>query len=111
MMGPYVSFFTFVVLVCILVLRAVIRAIRKISTYIKSFQDIFSLLCIYLAGYMTLIESLRYVENKDASSFGYKKFRESPRDIYPTFSICLHSTQNNFFLYFDSTLKNITGNC
>ena len=109
MMGPYVSFFTFVVLVCILVLRAVIRAIRKISTYIKSFQDIFGLICIYLAGYMTLIESLRYVENKDASSFGYKKFGESPRDRYPTFSICLHSVQNNFFLYFDSTLKNITG--
>ena len=101
--------FTFGALVSILILCAVIRAVRRTSTYIKSFREIFNLLCIYLAGYMTLTESLRYFENKDTSSFGYKKFGETPLDKYPTFSICLHSSQQNFFLYLDSTLNNITG--
>ena len=109
MIGSHVPFFTFGALVSILILRAVIRAVRRTSTFIKSFREIFNLLCIYLAGYMTLTESLRYVENKDTSSFGYKKFGETPLDKYPTFSICLHSSQQNFFEYLDLTLSDITG--
>ena len=107
--APYVSFFTFVALVVILMFRAVIRAIRKISTYFKSFRSIFSLFCILFAGYMTMIESLRYFENKDTSTFGYKKFGESPQDKYPTFSICLKSISEDFFSYFEEELDDLTG--
>ena len=53
---------------------------------------------------MTLKQSLRLVENKDVSSFGYKKFGGSPRDTYPTFSICFESSDNYFFRYLDSNL-------
>ena len=109
MRGHYVSFFTFVALVMILMFRAVIRAIRKLTTYIKSFRSIFNLLCILFAGYMTMIESLRYFENKDASSFGYKQFGETPQDQYPTFSICLKSEGSDLYLYFDTMLSNLTG--
>ena len=107
--GAYVSFFTFVVLLIILMFRAVIRAMRKISTYLKSFRSIFNLFCIIFAGYMTMIECLRYFENKDTSSFSYKKFGETQQDQYPTFSICLQSSHNNFFEYFDPELNNMTG--
>ena len=56
-----------------------------------------------------MIESLRYFENKDASSFGYKQFGETPQDQYPTFSICLKSEGSDLYLYFDTMLSNLTG--
>ena len=41
---------------------------------------------------MGLTQVLRYFDNEDASSINYKTFNDSPLDIYPTFSICLHAT-------------------
>ena len=38
---------------------------------------------------MVLIQSLRYISNKDSSYVAYKKFDETSIDRYPTFSICL----------------------
>ena len=45
-----------------------------------------------MAGYMGLTQVVRYFDNEDASSINYKTFNETPLDIYPTFSICLHAT-------------------
>ena len=38
---------------------------------------------------MTLKETFRYFENLDASSIHFKEFSRSPKDTYPTFTICL----------------------
>ena len=67
-------------------------------------------MCFILAGYMALTQALRYLDNKDASSIHYKTFNETPLDIYPTFSICLTSTDSyplNHFL--KNEIENQTG--
>ena len=55
-------------------------------------KSLFRTICFLLAGYMGLTQVLRYFDNEDASSINYKTFNDSPLDIYPTFSICLHAT-------------------
>ena len=48
----------------------------------------FALVCFLLASYMTITQIVRYLENRDASTIAYKKLNQTPRDRYPTFSIC-----------------------
>jgi len=38
-----------------------------------------------------------YIENKDSSSVGYRRFNNEERDIYPAFSICLQDKQGAIF--------------
>ena len=58
-------------------------------TYIKIFQ----FLCITLVLYMTYKQFLEYQKNEDSSSVSYRNFNQDERDVYPSFSICLHSTK------------------
>lgn len=51
-------------------------------------QNAFVVICIMLACYMTIKETLRYIRNDDMSTISYKNFASSPKDTYPTFSIC-----------------------
>ena len=55
-------------------------------------NGVFKSICFLLVGYMTLRQTLRYLNNEDSSSMTYKRFNESPEDRYPTFSICLLSS-------------------
>ena len=49
----------------------------------------FALVCLLLACYLTNTQIIRYFENRDASTITYKLFNQSPRDRYPTYSVCL----------------------
>ena len=61
---------------------------RLINLNYDVFAKGFKLCCLFMAGYMIFLQALRYFENEDTSSIHYKKFNDSPQDIYPTFSIC-----------------------
>ena len=61
---------------------------------VKHIKITFLLVCVLLAGYMTLKESLRYLENSDTSSITFKEFAKSLHDTYPTFSICITDDQS-----------------
>ena len=41
---------------------------------------------------MTISQVWRYLANKDAPSISYKLFNQTPRDNYPTFSVCFHGS-------------------
>ena len=58
---------------------------------------IFQLLCIVLVMYMSYEQLLEYLKNEDSSSVSYRKFNQAEKDIYPSISICLHSTQGGIF--------------
>ena len=60
-------------------------------TYIKVFQCF----CISLVVYMTYKQFLEYQKNEDSSSVSYRNFNQEERDVYPSFSICLHSTKGS----------------
>ena len=60
-------------------------------TYIKIFQCF----CITLVIYMTYKQFLEYQKNEDSSSVSYRNFNQDERDVYPSFSICLHSTKGS----------------
>ena len=61
---------------------------RRINLNYDVLAKGFKLCCLFMAGYMIFLQALRYFENEDTSSIHYKKFNDSPQDIYPTFSIC-----------------------
>ena len=65
------------------------QAIKNHKRVFKHINVTFLLVCVLLACYMTLKETFRYFENLDASSIHFKEFSQSPKDTYPTFTICL----------------------
>ena len=38
-----------------------------------------------------------YIHNEDSSSLSYRAFNHEEKDLYPTFSICLHSNEGGIF--------------
>ena len=58
-------------------------------TYIKIFQ----LFCIILVVYMIYQQILEYQKNEDSTSVSYRSFNQDERDLYPSYSICIHSTK------------------
>ena len=46
---------------------------------------------------MTCTQIVRYLENRDASSISYRRFNQTPRDRYPTYSFCFTGTSVNWF--------------
>ena len=56
----------------------------------------FLLVCVLLAGYMTLKETLRYLDNLDTSTITFKEFAKTNDDTYPTFSICITDDQKTY---------------
>ena len=79
--------FTFIILIEFQILQG----FQSGNIYSKSAMELFKSCCLILAGYMTLSQTLRFINNKDLSSISYKDFNETPGDPYPTFSICLSS--------------------
>ena len=51
-------------------------------------KNIFQLSCTALAIYMTVIMIQRFVGNDDTTSIVYRRYNQTPRDQYPTYSIC-----------------------
>ena len=58
-------------------------------TYIKIFQTF----CIVLVIYMVYQQILEYQKNEDSTSVSYRNFNQDERDLYPSYSICMHSTK------------------
>ena len=50
-----------------------------------------TVVCFCFAGYFTVSQFLKFLENKDTSSIGFKTFESSTDPIFPSFSICLES--------------------
>lgn len=57
----------------------------------------FQLLCLITFLVLVSIQVQLYVENKDSSSVGYRRFNQEEKDIYPAVSICLQSRQGAIF--------------
>ena len=65
-------------------------------------QPLFWIVCILLLVFMTSTEIARFVRNHDSSSISFNNFNVSPKDIYPTFTICFEKYKKS------SNLKNET---
>ena len=75
--------------------------VKKYERYI--FQ-IFRIVCIAIAIWMSIDLTMRYLENEDKASVTYKKFHDSPRDRYPTYTLCFQSLKRSSF-YNETYLK------
>ena len=60
-----------------------------------TFIKIYQCFCIVIVVYMTYKQFLEYQKNEDSSSVSYRNFNQDKRDVYPSFSICLHSTKGS----------------
>ena len=59
------------------------------TAYIKLFQFV----CIILVVYSIYEQFIEYLKNEDSSSISFRKFNHEKRDLYPIYSICMHSTK------------------
>ena len=60
------------------------------SNSLKQFSvGTLTLLCCIFATYMTAKQVMRFLENGDSTAIHFRRFNLSPKDKYPTFSICL----------------------
>ena len=72
---------------------------------VNRMRGVFSIICLFLAMYMTLTQIRRYLENRDASSIDYKLLGLSTEEQYPTFSLCFKGPE--MYWYYESLiLKN-----
>ena len=60
-------------------------------TFKQGGQVLFQAGCLMLAGYMSCQQFAQYILNDDSSILGYRKFNESPKDVYPAFTVCITS--------------------
>ena len=65
---------------------------------------IFWMICGGLAVWTTVLQFVRYFDNEDTPTIVFKKFNESPDDIYPDVTFCL-SGQHNIYERAKSYLK------
>ena len=82
-------------------------------------QAVFQVSCVTLATYMSIVFVKKFLENEDVTSITYKKYSQTPKDKYPTFSICFKGTTlywyrdlaifKSFSLYSSEFEKMLTG--
>ena len=60
-------------------------------------EVVFNLICILLAMYMVATQMLRHTENRDTSSIHIKQFDGANGDNYPSFSLCFHGDELNWY--------------
>lgn len=70
----------------------------------------FQLVCLITFLVLVSIQVQLYVENKDSSSVGYRRFNQEKKDIYPAVSICLQSRQGAIFKGDHFILKKLGSN-
>ena len=66
---------------------------NKFDKHEMLYTKLFQIGCIVLAMFMTYEQFLQYSKNEDSSSVSFRGFNYEERDVYPTFSICMHSTK------------------
>ena len=69
--------------------------------WIRAFQ----LACIVSVLILAFTQLQVYIDNKDQSSVGYRRFNDEEQDIYPAMSICLHSPHGGIFDEADEFLQ------
>ena len=65
----------------------------KMSTIGFTYIKIFQLFCVILVVYMIYQQIIEYQKNEDSTSVSYRSFNQDERDLYPSYSICIHSTK------------------
>ena len=68
----------------------------------------FKLICLSLTVYMSCTQFLRYLDNNDKASVSFRQFNHSPRDRYPTYTICFENQKRRMNL-FNKTYLNLYG--
>ena len=53
------------------------------------------LICIFFAIYMSINQVYKYIANEDKAIVTYRKFHDSTRDEYPTYTICFEIKKGN----------------
>ena len=73
--------------------------------YMKCLKIFFKLLCFFLAAFSICCLFYRWLQNKDESSIGFRRYNNKEQDVYPTFSFCFRSTGNGgLFTNFEDDL-------
>ena len=67
------------------------------SIYLAILNKSFQITCIWLVLFMVYQQFKLYIHNEDSSSLSYRAFNQDEKDLYPTFSICLHSKEGGIF--------------
>ena len=58
-------------------------------------KSIFFSICSIVLTVMVYFETTRYLRNEDASSISFKEFNSSPRDSYPSFTLCFQGDKGD----------------
>ena len=69
----------------------------------------FHLVCITTVLVLAYYQFQVYMENKDQSAVGYKKFNDEEPDLYPAISICMHSLHGAIFNSDEPSIQNVGG--
>ena len=70
---------------------------------------VFQLICISTVLILVYYQFQVYMDNKDTSAVGYRKFNDEKRDLYPAISVCLHSPQGAIFDKSNPLIQDIGG--
>ena len=60
---------------------------------------LFRIACILFAGYMILLQILKYKENLDTPKISFKEFMESPEHRYPDLTFCFSGHPTPYIIY------------
>ena len=71
----------------------------------RSIYYLFRVLCILFAGYMILMQVIRYFQNLDTPKISFKEFNESEDDRYPDITVCFHGYPYPSQMYRVGSLK------
>ena len=69
----------------------------------------FHLVCITTVLVLAYYQFQVYMENKDQSAVGYKKFNDEEPDLYPAISVCMHSLHGAIFRDKDPFVEKLGG--
>ena len=62
-----------------------------------SLQNFFLLVCLFTAGYMTILQFKYYIANDDVASISYRKFNSESKDQYPSITVCVRNKGGKLF--------------
>ena len=79
------------------------KRLHKITIFL------FKLTCLSLTVYMSVTQFLRYLDNNDKASVSFRQFNHSPRDKYPTYTICFENQKRREFIFNQTYLMNTYG--
>ena len=65
--------------------------------FMRRARLVFMLACVFMGAYMTVTQSVGFLENRDSSTISYNHFNQDPKDQYPTFSICFEGTAFHWY--------------